>query len=58
MLLVAGEKDERAATMPELAAIAGKAGALAEQLLIPGRNHANAITSRVFKDAALEFLGV
>jgi pimeloyl-ACP methyl ester carboxylesterase len=58
MLLVAGEKDERAATMPELAAIAGKAGALAEQLLIPGRNHTNAITSRVFKDAALEFLGV
>lgn len=58
MLLVAGEKDERAATMPELAVLAAKAGSMVEQLLIPGRNHTNAITSRVFKDAAIAFLGV
>lgn len=58
MLLVAGDKDERAATMPELAALAIGAGGMAEQLLIPGRNHANAVTSRVFKDAAIDFLGV
>lgn len=58
MLLVAGEKDERAASLPELAALASKAGSMVEQLLIPGRNHTNAITSRVFKDAAIAFLGV
>lgn len=58
MLLVAGDKDERAVTMPELVAIAGHAGGMAEQLLIPGRNHSNAITSRAFKDAAVAFLGV
>lgn len=58
MLLVAGEKDERAVTMPELASIASRAGGMVEQLLVPGRNHSNAITSRVFKDAAVAFLGV
>lgn len=58
MLLVAGDKDERAVTMPELASIASRAGGMVEQLLVPGRNHSNAITSRVFKDAALAFLGV
>lgn len=58
MLLVAGDKDERAVTMPELASIAARGGGMVEQLLVPGRNHSNAITSRVFKDAALAFLGV
>jgi pimeloyl-ACP methyl ester carboxylesterase len=58
MLLVAGDKDERAVTMPELASIAAHAGGMVEQLLVPGRNHSNAVTSRVFKDAALAFLGV
>jgi hypothetical protein len=58
MLLVAGEKDDRAATMPELAELGAKSGALVEQLLIPGRNHSNVITSRTFKQAATEFLGV
>ena len=58
VLLVAGEKDERAATMPELAAIAARSGSMAEQLLIPGRTHSNAVTSRAFKDAAIGFLGV
>ncbi|WP_284975386.1 alpha/beta fold hydrolase [Arthrobacter sp. efr-133-TYG-104] len=58
LLLVAGEKDERAATMPELAAIAAKHGANVETLLIPGRTHTNVVTSRAFKEAAVEFLGV
>jgi pimeloyl-ACP methyl ester carboxylesterase len=58
MLLVAGEKDERAATMPDLAELGAKSGTLVEQLLIPGRNHSNVITSRTFKQAATEFLGV
>jgi hypothetical protein len=31
---------------------------MAEQLLIPGRNHSNTVTSRAFKDAAIGFLGV
>ncbi|HET7139432.1 MAG TPA: alpha/beta fold hydrolase, partial [Arthrobacter sp.] len=39
MLLVAGDKDERAATMPQLAALGIRAGSMAEQLLLPGRNH-------------------
>lgn len=57
MLLVAGEKDERAASMPELAALGAKAGALVEQLVLPARNHTNAITSRAFKQGAIGFLG-
>lgn len=56
MLLVAGEKDERAATMPQLAALAREAGSMVEELIIPGRNHNNVITSRAFKQAAIEFL--
>jgi pimeloyl-ACP methyl ester carboxylesterase len=58
MLLVAGEKDDRAATMPELAALGVKAGGMVEQLVLPGRNHTNAITSRAFKQGAISFLGV
>lgn len=58
MLLVAGEKDERAVSMPELAALGANAGALVEQLVLPGRNHTNAITSRAFKQGAVSFLGV
>ena len=58
MLLVAGEKDERAASMPDLAALGAKAGAMVEQLVLPGRNHTNAITSRAFKQGAISFLGV
>ena len=57
MLLVAGEYDERAASMPLLAELAAKAGSLAEQLVLPGRNHTNAVTSRAFKQAAIGFLG-
>ncbi|MFI5085125.1 MAG: alpha/beta fold hydrolase [Actinomycetales bacterium] len=52
VLLVAGEQDDRAATMGQLAALAKDA----RQEVIPGRNHINAVTSRAFKTAALEFL--
>lgn len=57
MLLVAGENDERAASMPRLAELAAASGSMAEQLVLPGRNHTNAITSRAFKQAAVAFLG-
>jgi pimeloyl-ACP methyl ester carboxylesterase len=56
MLLVAGEQDERAASMPELAALGAKAGAMVEQLLLPARTHTNAVTSRAFKQGAISFL--
>ena len=58
LLLVAGEKDERAGTMPVLAEIAGKRGAMVESLVVPGRTHTNVVTSRAFKEAAVEFLAV
>ena len=57
MLLVAGEIDERAASMPQLAELAARAGSVAEQLILPGRNHTTAVTSRAFKQAAIQFLG-
>lgn len=57
VLLVAGENDERAASMPQLAELAATSGSMAEQLLLPGRNHTSAITSRTFKQAAVAFLG-
>ncbi|NYE94715.1 pimeloyl-ACP methyl ester carboxylesterase [Psychromicrobium silvestre] len=59
VLLVAGDRDELAFTMPRLAEIiASHGGSIpAEQLLLPARSHANAITSRAFKAAAIEFLG-
>ncbi|MDQ0820398.1 pimeloyl-ACP methyl ester carboxylesterase [Arthrobacter sp. V4I6] len=58
VLLVAGENDERAGSLPDLAALASKAGGMVEQLVLPGRNHTNAITSRAFKQGAISFLGV
>jgi pimeloyl-ACP methyl ester carboxylesterase len=58
MLLVAGEQDERAASMPELAKLGAKAGSMVEQLVLPGRNHTNAVTSRAFKQGAISFLAV
>jgi pimeloyl-ACP methyl ester carboxylesterase len=51
-LLVAGSEDIVAAGAAELAARLG-----ARHVEIPGRTHANAITSRAFKDAVLENLG-
>jgi pimeloyl-ACP methyl ester carboxylesterase len=58
MLLVAGDQDERAGSLPKLAELARGAGAMAEQLTLPGRNHTNAVTSRAFKQAAISFLRV
>lgn len=52
-LIAYGEKDEIAATAPELAALAPHA----VELVIPGRHHMNAVSARVFKSAALELLG-
>ncbi|XAS66043.1 alpha/beta fold hydrolase [Micrococcaceae bacterium Sec5.7] len=57
MLLVAGENDDRAASMPELAALGAKAGSMVEQLVLPARSHTNAVTSRAFKQGAIAFLG-
>lgn len=56
MLLVAGDQDERAVTLPVLASIATAAGTAVKELLIPGRNHTNVLTNRAFKQAAIEFL--
>jgi pimeloyl-ACP methyl ester carboxylesterase len=58
MLLVAGDKDERLSSLPKLAELARNAGSMAEQLILPGRNHTNAVTSRAFKQAAVSFLGI
>jgi hypothetical protein len=56
LLLVSGDQDERAASLPQLAGLARNAGAMVEQVTLPGRNHTNAITSRAFKQAAITFL--
>nr|WP_275587614.1 alpha/beta fold hydrolase [Arthrobacter roseus] len=52
LLLVAGDRDDLATTMPELAKLSGTA----ETLWLPARTHANAVSSRAFKKAAVEFL--
>lgn len=52
LLLVAGEEDDRARTLPELAELSGEA----EILWLPGRTHTNAVTARAFKTAAIDFL--
>ncbi len=52
LLLVAGDRDDLAETAPELAALSGRA----EMLTLPARTHTNAVTSRAFKTAAVEFL--
>lgn len=52
MLLVAGAKDTVATGAEGLAVDCG--GTFVE---IPGRDHANAVSSRVFKQAVLDFLG-
>ncbi|MEE1620804.1 alpha/beta fold hydrolase [Zafaria sp. Z1313] len=58
LLLVAGDRDELAETMPRLAGMARDRGGdeAATELLLPARTHANAVTSRAFKKAAVEFL--
>ncbi|MHA7262704.1 alpha/beta fold hydrolase [Arthrobacter sp. TMN-37] len=52
LLLVAGENDGLAATARELVDLAPHA----EFLQLPARTHANAVTSRAFKAAAVAFL--
>ncbi|NKX49725.1 alpha/beta hydrolase [Arthrobacter deserti] len=52
LLLVAGEKDELAQSAAELARLSGRA----RMLRLPGRTHANAVTSRACKNDAIEFL--
>ncbi|POH59829.1 alpha/beta fold hydrolase [Arthrobacter glacialis] len=53
VLLVAGEHDERAATMDRLAGLCTGA----TMMVVAGRTHNNTVTSREFKAAALNFLG-
>lgn len=53
ILIVVGEKDERAAGIEALRGLVPQA----QIMLIPGRNHVNAVTARAFKQAAIEFLG-
>jgi len=52
LLLVAGDQDEYTQGIRDLAAWAPDA----EIATLPGRTHANAVTSRIFKEAAAEFL--
>jgi pimeloyl-ACP methyl ester carboxylesterase len=53
VLVVAGEKDEIAGPMePILAAIPGAKG-----VILPGRNHMNAVGDKGYKEAAVAFLG-
>lgn len=56
-LLVAGDQDDLATTMPRLRRLLRDAGTANEVLWLAGRNHANAVTSREFKEKALDFLG-
>ncbi len=59
VLLVAGERDELAATLPKLAELArGHQGSEAnvKELILPVRTHANAVTSRAYKQTAVEFI--
>ncbi len=52
LLLVAGDQDDYTGGIEDLRAWAPDAAVTT----LPGRNHTNAITSRLFKDAAVEFL--
>ncbi|MHA6967281.1 alpha/beta fold hydrolase [Glutamicibacter bergerei] len=54
-LLVAGDHDDLATTMPQLRRLLKNAGTESAIHWLPGRNHANAVTSREFKEKALEF---
>jgi pimeloyl-ACP methyl ester carboxylesterase len=56
VLLVAGDRDELAQTLPELAGLLRSRGAESTEHWLPARTHANALTSRAFKQAALGFL--
>lgn len=53
LLIVAGEKDERVEGLEGLHDLVPSA----KVVVLPGRNHVNAVTARAFKQAAIEFLG-
>ena len=55
-LLVAGDGDSLATTMPRLTELLGTRNTPKSVLWLQGRDHANAVTSREFKNAAVEFL--
>lgn len=55
-LVVAGSRDEIAAGAGQLADWVRAAGAPARYVELPGRNHINALTSREYKQAVLDFL--
>lgn len=55
-LLVAGDGDSLATTMPRLTELLGTRNTKKSILWLTGRDHANAVTSREFKNAAVEFL--
>lgn len=52
LLLIAGDRDEYAGGIEDLASWAPRADITA----LPGRDHTNAVTSRAFKEAAVAFL--
>lgn len=54
-LLVAGDHDDLATTMPQLRRLLKTAGTQCAIHWLPGRNHANAVTSREFKEKASDF---
>lgn len=59
ILLVAGERDDLAGTLPTLLELArGHQGSdeHVRELILPARTHANAVTSRAYKQAAVEFI--
>lgn len=55
-LLVAGDQDDLATTLPRLRRLLKDAGTPNEVLWLAGRNHANAVTSREFKEESLQFI--
>lgn len=55
-LLLNGERDPLGRTAPELVRLLDSHNVPNELVLIPGRNHANTVTSRVFKEETLRFL--
>lgn len=58
VLLVAGDHDDLATTMPELRRLLKEAGTDSSIHWLPGRNHANAVTSREFKEKTVEFFSI
>ena len=55
-LLVAGDGDSLATTMPRLTELLGTRGTEKSVLWLSGRDHANAVTSREFRNAAVAFI--